>query len=144
MNLGGLDVFIERALAIAAATCATLLFSFVAAWYGLQRGAQQDATFQDKSSAMLGGCLVGVALAALVGFALMDAAASAGLVLCPIIGGAMSYFIARDVASGPYALNKNSATQHNSEQTAATQLEPTTGDAGPCSSAPNGANLGSC
>jgi integral membrane sensor domain MASE1 len=105
MNVGGLDVFIETVLAIFAATCATLLFSFVAAWYGLRHGAQQDATIQDKLAAMLGGCLVGVAVAAIVGFALQDAAASSGLVadlvLCPIVGSATSYFIARDVASGP-------------------------------------------
>jgi hypothetical protein len=103
MNLGGFDVFVERALTIA--TCATLLSSVVGAAYGARRGAQLSATNKLKLTAMLWGCPSGVAIGAMVGLAFLSAPDAlvglmASLAVCPIIGGAMSYGIARAIASG--------------------------------------------
>jgi hypothetical protein len=96
------DAFL-RLLAIVA--CATLLFSVVGAAYGSRRGAQLSATNKLKLTAMLWGCPSGVAIAAMVGLAFLSAPDAlvglmGSLALCPIIGGAMSYGIARAIASG--------------------------------------------
>jgi len=93
MNLNGLDVFIERVFAIFA--CATLLFIVVAAAFGAKDG----DTSTPKVVAMLLGCLGGVAVALTVGvlvpFAAADTGLVADLVLCPILGCAISYGVAR-------------------------------------------------
>jgi hypothetical protein len=103
MDLGGLVDLVETVLAIAA--CATLLFSVVGAAFGARRGAQLSATNKLKLTAMLWGCPSGVAIGAMVGLAFLSAPDAlvglmASLAVCPIIGGAMSYGIARAIASG--------------------------------------------
>ena len=98
MNLGGLDVFVERVLTIA--VCATLLLSFVGARYGTRHGARKSATSKHKLPAMLWGCPSGVAIAAMVGLAFLSAPDAlvglmASLALAAIIGCAVSYGVAR-------------------------------------------------
>jgi len=97
-DFGALGDFIWRLYVIAA--FAALLLSFVAAAYG---ATQQGATIKRKVSAVLCGCPSGVFVAAIVGVALLSTNSPAGfvlgLVLGPLFGGAMSYVVARTVAS---------------------------------------------
>lgn len=95
MDLGGLAVFVETVIAIAA--CATLLFSIVGAAYGARHGAPQGGTTKRKVSAILCGCLSGVAMAAIIVIAFNSVA---GFVFCPLFGGGISYVVARAVVSG--------------------------------------------
>jgi Na+-translocating ferredoxin:NAD+ oxidoreductase RnfD subunit len=93
MDLGGLVDFLEAVFAVSA--FAALLLSLVAAAYGTRHG----ATVTRKVSAILTGFLSGVAVAAIVGFVLISLNSLTGLVLGPLVGGAVSYGIARSEAS---------------------------------------------
>ncbi len=94
-GFSGLGDFFLRLFAIVA--FATLLLSVAAA----ADGAQPSATRKRKLLATLCGCLTGVVVAALIGVVLLFQANSlAGLVIGPLFGSAVSYGIARSLASG--------------------------------------------
>ena len=86
------DAFL-RLLAVVA--FATLLLCLAAAAYAAQHGVKQGDRRTDKLVAMLFGCFGGFVAAVIVGFAFLSSNSLAGLVLGPLVGGALSYCLAR-------------------------------------------------